>query len=69
VTVTKVVELLGESDRSWDHAVEVAVREAAKTVHNITGVRVLNMTGTVEDGRIVEYKANVQIAFAVDGTD
>lgn len=67
--VVKIVELVGESTKSWEDAVSHAVREASRTVRNITGVEVLNMTGNVEDGKIVEYKADVQIAFVVDGTE
>jgi flavin-binding protein dodecin len=67
--VVKIVELVGESRKGWEDAVAHAVSEAARTVRNITGVEVLNMTGNVQDGKIVEYKADVQIAFAVDGTE
>ncbi|NLY11915.1 MAG: dodecin domain-containing protein [Firmicutes bacterium] len=70
MTVAKIVELVGESQESWEDAVRKAVREASKTIRNISGVEVLNWTGRVnEDGEIVNYKADVQIAFAVEGTD
>jgi flavin-binding protein dodecin len=65
-TVVKVLELVGESKRSWQDAAESAVREAAQTVDHITGVEVYNMTADVEDGRLCSYKANVKVAFAVD---
>ncbi len=65
-TVVKVLELVGESTKDWTDAVQNAVAEAAKTVRNITGVEVYNMTANVENGKIVEYKANVKVAFAVD---
>lgn len=64
--VVKVLELVGESPNSWQDAVESAVQEAARTVDNITGVEVYNLTGNVEKGSIVEYKANVKVAFLVD---
>lgn len=65
--MVKVIELVGDSRTSWEDAVQSACREAAKTLRNITGVEVLNWTGNVEpDGRISEYKANVQVAFRVD---
>jgi flavin-binding protein dodecin len=69
VTVVKVVELVGESTTGWEDAVQAAVREASRTIRNITGVHVKNITGTVDtEGNIVEFKANVELAFAVDGT-
>lgn len=66
MAVVKVVELVGDSRVSWEEAVKTAVREAAKTVRNISGVEVLNYTGNVENGEIVEFKANVKIAFRVE---
>ncbi len=67
MAVIKVIELVGESHESWDDAVRQAVREAARTIRNISGVEVLNMTGSIdENGEIVDYKADVQIAFRVD---
>lgn len=66
MTVVKVLELVGESPTSWQEAAQNAVIEAAKTVDNITGVEVYNLTANVDNGRIVEYKANVKVAFAVD---
>ncbi|NLU09833.1 MAG: dodecin domain-containing protein [Tepidanaerobacter acetatoxydans] len=64
----KVLELVGESKNSWQEAVQNAVQDANKTIRNITGVEVLNNTANVQNGKIVEYKSNVQIAFKVDGT-
>lgn len=66
--MVKVIELVGESPTSWQDAIEQAVAKASETVRQITGVEVLNMTANVDGGRITEYKADVQVAFAVDGT-
>lgn len=60
----KVVELVGESPNGWQEAVENAVAEAAKTIPNISGVEVYNLTANVANGRLTEYKANVKIAYA-----
>jgi len=67
VGVVKVLELVGESKESWQDAANQAVMEAAKTVDNITGVEVSNWTANVDSGRITNYKANVRVAFVVDG--
>jgi flavin-binding protein dodecin len=64
-TVAKVIELVGESTVSWDDAVRNAVQEAGKTIDNLTGVEVQNMTANIEHGEIVEYKVNVKLAFGV----
>jgi flavin-binding protein dodecin len=66
MAIVKVLNLVGGSNVSWQDAIETAVSEASKTVDNITGVEVVNTTATVDHGKIVEYKANVNIAFKVD---
>ncbi|MGI6343897.1 MAG: dodecin family protein [Bacillota bacterium] len=62
-TVVKVLELVGESKKSFADAVENAVSEAAKHFPNITGVEVYNFTGDVDNGKIVDFKANVKVAY------
>jgi len=58
----KVSELVGGSTDSWKGAVQSAITEASKTMKNIVAVEIVNFTANVEDGRLVEYKANVKIA-------
>lgn len=64
-TVAKVIELVGESKVSWDDAVKNAVKEASKTVDNLTGVEILNQTAAIDEGEIVEYKVDIKLAFGV----
>ena len=61
----KILELVGESSSSWEEAVQQAVIDASKTIDNIVGVEVLNNTATVENGKITNYRANVNVAFKV----
>jgi len=65
MVVKKIIELVGGSPKGWDEAVANAVREAAKTVRNITSVRVVEYTAKVQGNKIVEYRALVRIAFNV----
>ncbi|MFQ5891997.1 MAG: dodecin family protein [Candidatus Methanofastidiosia archaeon] len=65
--VVKVIELIGYSEDSFQDAVENAVETASKTVKNIVGVDVRRFKGSVEDGKITKYKANVKIAFVIKG--
>lgn len=66
MAVVKVLELVGESPKNWQDAVQNAVGEASRSINHITGVEVENWTAHIENGKIVEYKANVKVAFAVD---
>lgn len=65
MTTVKIVELVGESNDNWEGAVRNAVNEACKTLDNVTGVHVDHFTADVKDGNIIDYKANVKIAFGV----
>ncbi|MCL6560527.1 MAG: dodecin family protein [Firmicutes bacterium] len=58
----KVSELVGESPDSWKGAVQSAISEASRTIKNIVAVEVVNFTANVENGKLVEYKANLKIA-------
>ena len=64
--VIKVIELVGSSKKSWQEAVENAVKRAAKTIRNITGIDVVGWTGKVEGDRIIEYRADIKISFIVE---
>jgi flavin-binding protein dodecin len=66
MTVVKIIELIGSSANSWSEAAQNAVTEAAKTVKNIKGVHVRRCTAKVKDNKIVEYNADVKIAFIVE---
>lgn len=61
--VVKVLELVGQSQKDWNDAANQAVQEASSKVPNISGVEVLNWTANVKNGQIVEYKANVKVAY------
>jgi len=66
VPVVKIIELIGSSPKGWSEAAQNAVTEAAKTVKNIKGVHVKRCTAKVKDNKIVEYNADVKIAFIVE---
>ena len=65
MSVIKVIELVGTSQTGWEDAARNAVAEAAKTVHDISGLDVIHQTAVVKDGDIIEYRANIKIAFVV----
>jgi len=66
MSVVKILELVGSSERSWEDAVQNALKEAEKTVKNITGIDILGYKGDVEENKIVRFKAHVKIAFVVE---
>jgi len=64
--VLKVVELLSNSDKSWEDAANKAVKKAAKSLHGISSINIQNMSARVENDKIVEYRINAKISFELD---
>ncbi len=65
MAVVKVIELVADSNESWEAATQVAVAEASKTVKNIQSVFVKNFQAIVNDNNIVKYRVNVKVSFIV----
>ena len=66
--VAKVIELVGSSQKSWTEAAQAALEEAKKTIKDITGLEVNDITASVDPNTntIKEYKVGVKIAFGVE---
>jgi flavin-binding protein dodecin len=66
--VAKVIELVGSSEKGWTEAAQAALDEAKKTIKNITGLEVNDITASVDPNTntIKEYKVAVKIAFGVE---
>ncbi len=66
MALLKVIEVLAESDKSWEDAAAQAVKQASKTVHGIRSIYVKNMEAKVDNGRIASYRINANISFLLD---
>ena len=66
-TIVKVLEVIAESNKSFDDAAQQAVREAAKSVRNIKSIWIENFSGVVEGDRIVQYRVNAKLSFLIEG--
>jgi len=65
MAIVKIIEVLAESDESWEAAARDAVAEAGKTLNNIQSVNVKNLQAVVENNKIVKYRVNAKISFIV----
>lgn len=63
--ILKVIEVLSNSNESWEHATKKAVENASKTISNIRSVYVQEQSATVKDGKVDEFRVNVKITFEV----
>ena len=62
----KVIEVLAESDKSWEDAASEAVTRAAKSVHGIKSIYIKEMKAEVENNKITKYRINANISFTLD---
>ena len=65
-SIVKVLEVIAQSDKSFDDAAQQAVREAAASVRGIKSIWIDNFSGVVEGDRIVEYRINAKLSFLVE---
>lgn len=61
----KVIEVIGISETGFESAIDNAVTKASESIAGITGAEVQNLSARVRDGKVVQYRANVKLAFAV----
>ena len=66
-SVVKVVEVVAQSEKSFDDAAKGAVREVAKSVRNIKSIWIENFSGKVEGDKIIQYRVNARVSFLVEG--
>lgn len=66
MAIHKVIEVLSQSEKSWEDAAQLAVRDAGKTVNQIRSIYIKNMEGVVKDNKIVQYRVNANITFEVE---
>ena len=61
MAVVKIVELIGSSPKGWEDATKNALAEAAKTIKNIKSIYVKRCNAKVENNKIVEYRAVINL--------
>ena len=65
MAIHKVIEVLSQSDKSWEDAADRAVRDAAKTVKGIRSMYVRNFQADVKENKIIQYRINAKVTFEV----
>ena len=66
MSVVKVIEVISNSNKSWEDAAQSAVIEASKTLHDIRSIYIKDQQAVVEDGKIKEYRIVGKISFELE---
>ncbi|MEL7130392.1 MAG: dodecin family protein [Pseudomonadota bacterium] len=65
MAVMKSEQILSESKKSFEDAIQIAVTRFSKTVRGLKSANVNNMSTVIEDGKIALYRVNLQMTFEV----
>ena len=68
-SVYKVIEVIGTSDVSWEDAAKNAVDTASKSLKNLRIAEVNKLDLKIENGKIVGYRARVNVSFKYEHVD
>lgn len=64
--VARVTKITSASTKGFQDAVDAGLKRAAKTVRGITGLEIIGLKAKVEDNRITEYRATLEITFILE---
>ena len=67
MSVMKVIELLSNSEKSWEDATAKGIEKASDSIKNIRSAYVQDMSAVVKDGKVTEYRVALKVTFEVKG--
>jgi flavin-binding protein dodecin len=67
MSVYKVVEVIGTSEKSWEAAAKEAVETASKSLRDLRIAEVDQMDLKLENGKVVAYRVRVKLSFKIQG--
>jgi dodecin len=66
-SVYKVIELVGTSSESWEKAAAAAVELASQTLRDLRIAEVVQLDMQIDDGKVLAYRAKVNVSFKYEG--
>lgn len=66
MSVAKVSEITASSDKSFEDAVKSGIARANKTLKNIKGAWINEMTVEVKGGEVASYRVNMKVTFVLE---
>ena len=66
MAIVKCLEVIAQSNKSWEDAAQEALTEVSKSVHGIQSIWIKDLQGVVDNNRITQYRVNAKVSFVVD---
>ncbi len=68
-SIYRVTEVIGTSTTSWEEAAKNAVETAATTLRDLRVGEIVKLDVTIDEGRVSQYRARVNISFKYETGD
>ena len=69
MAIASVSTITSASPDGWQHAAELGLERASRTLRGITGIKVIDEKAKVEEGRITEFLVTLQVIFLLEEDD
>jgi flavin-binding protein dodecin len=66
MAIMKSEQIMSESSKSFEDAIQTAIARFSKTVRGLASAHVNNMSTTIKNGKIDKYRVNMQMTFQVE---
>ncbi len=63
MSVYKVVELVGTSEKSWEEAAQNAVDVASKSLRDLRVAEISKLDLKIENGKVTAFRTKVKLSF------
>jgi flavin-binding protein dodecin len=65
--VARVTTITAASEKSFQDAIEKGLERANRTIRNVTGAEITEQKVKVDHGKVVEYRATMNVIFILEG--
>ena len=69
MSVYKIIELVGTSEKSWEDAAKQVVETASKSLQDLRIAEISKLDMKIEDGKVTAYRARVNLSFKYHDRD
>ena len=66
MAVARVSKITAASPKGFQDATEEGLKRATETLRGVTGFEVISLKGKVENGKVTEYRATLEVTFILE---
>lgn len=64
--VYKIIELAGTSTESIEEAVNLALKQAGKSLKNLSWFQIVETRGSIEKNQVAHWQVTIKVGFTVE---